>query len=260
MDSADTPPFSSSGVEGGVPGRTCPSWPDAARCGYLPCGDFLGRISTKEKAATKNQQGHDVGQELSVKPAGRLGVAAPPSGRVSPPSNAWANSADGRAGAVGAPLPALIVEADGTRAARSPMSCPAPGSGCLLRLSSSHRLELAWRQRRGLCGCARRRAIVINSHYLLEADDGMKIYVNSRDYPVAVAEGPAEVIAGGQSRSISASRRRSSSLRSHEWLGGTLFVGASERRSAPVAYLRSLRRALIDSAQERLNEAISGGQ
>ena len=98
--------------------QTRPAYQDPVHCGYLTGDDFLGRISSKEKAATKNQQGHDVGQKLSVKPAGRLGVAAPLSGRVSPPSNAWTNSAHGRAGAVGAPVPALIVQPDGARVAR----------------------------------------------------------------------------------------------------------------------------------------------
>lgn len=75
--------------------------------------------------------------------------------------------------------------------------------------------------------------IVINSHYLLEADDGTKIYINNRGYLIPAGDG-AEVIDG---------MRQPAYFRftptfvvpegPHDWLGRTLFVGAGQRRTNP---------------------------
>lgn len=76
--------------------------------------------------------------------------------------------------------------------------------------------------------------IVINSHYLIEADDGTKIYLNNRGYLVPAKEGEAQVVDG---------TRQPAYFRftptfvvptgPHEWLGRTLIVGAGERHSNP---------------------------
>jgi hypothetical protein len=51
--------------------------------------------------------------------------------------------------------------------------------------------------------------IIINSHYLLEADDGTKIYINNNGYLVPAKPGTARSTRARPSRPISASRRRS---------------------------------------------------
>lgn len=76
--------------------------------------------------------------------------------------------------------------------------------------------------------------VVINSHYLLQADDGTKIYINNRGYLIPAKEGEARFVNG---------MRQPAYFRftptfivpagPHEWLGRTLIVGAGERRSNP---------------------------
>ncbi|HEX7709542.1 MAG TPA: DUF3237 domain-containing protein [Sphingomonadaceae bacterium] len=76
--------------------------------------------------------------------------------------------------------------------------------------------------------------VVINSHYLLEADDGTKIYINNRGYLVPAKEGEARFVDG--TRQPSYFRFTPTFIvpaGPHEWLGRTLIVGAGERRSNP---------------------------
>jgi hypothetical protein len=76
--------------------------------------------------------------------------------------------------------------------------------------------------------------IIINSHYLLEADDGTKIYINNNGYLVPAKPGlariehetpqpdyfcftPTFVVPAGP----------------HEWMSRTLIIGTGSRRSNP---------------------------
>lgn len=76
--------------------------------------------------------------------------------------------------------------------------------------------------------------IVINSHYLLEADDGTKIYINNRGYLIPAAKGEARIANGTpQPAYFRFTPTFVVPAGPHEWLGRTLFVGAGERRSNP---------------------------
>jgi hypothetical protein len=76
--------------------------------------------------------------------------------------------------------------------------------------------------------------IVINSHYLLEADDGTKIYINNRGYLIPAPKVGARVSHGTpQPAYFRFTPTFVVPAGPHEWLGKTLFVGAGERRSDP---------------------------
>ena len=76
--------------------------------------------------------------------------------------------------------------------------------------------------------------IELNAHYLLEADDGTKIYINNRGYIVPAKSGEA-VIAGGTPQP--AYFRFTPTFKvpagPHDWLARTVILGAGERRSNP---------------------------
>ena len=76
--------------------------------------------------------------------------------------------------------------------------------------------------------------IVIKSHYMLEADDGTKIYINNNGYLVpAPAEG-GEIIAGvKQPAYFRFNPTFVVPAGPHEWMGRTVFVGAGQRRTNP---------------------------
>lgn len=76
--------------------------------------------------------------------------------------------------------------------------------------------------------------IVINSHYLLETEDGTKIYINNRGYLSPAVKGQAEVVEGTPQPSyFRFTPTFVVPAGPHEWLGRTLFVGAGQRRSDP---------------------------
>lgn len=76
--------------------------------------------------------------------------------------------------------------------------------------------------------------IEIRSHYLLEADDGTKIYLNNNGYLVPARTGEAQVVNGTPQPAYF---RFTPTFRvpagPHDWLNRTLIVGAGERRSNP---------------------------
>lgn len=76
--------------------------------------------------------------------------------------------------------------------------------------------------------------IEINSHYLLEADDGTKIYLNNRGYLVPAKPGEAKLSNGTPQPSYF---RFTPTLKvpegPHDWMSRTLIIGAGERRSEP---------------------------
>lgn len=76
--------------------------------------------------------------------------------------------------------------------------------------------------------------IVINSHYLLETDDGTKIYINNRGYLIpAPSEGARMVEGMPQPAYFRFTPTFVVPAGPHEWLGKTLFVGAGQRRANP---------------------------
>jgi hypothetical protein len=76
--------------------------------------------------------------------------------------------------------------------------------------------------------------IVINSHYLLEADDGTKIYINNRGYLVPAKDGEGQVVNGvRQPAYFRFTPTFIVPAGPHAWLGRTLIVGAGERRTGP---------------------------
>ncbi len=76
--------------------------------------------------------------------------------------------------------------------------------------------------------------IVIKSHYLLEADDGTKIYINNNGYLVPASKGEAKIVNGTpQPAYFRFTPTFIVPAGPQEWLGRTLFVGAGERRSDP---------------------------
>ena len=76
--------------------------------------------------------------------------------------------------------------------------------------------------------------IEINSHYLLEADDGTKIYINNRGYLVPAKPGEAQLVNGTpQPAYFRFTPTFKVPAGPHEWLSRTLIVGAGERRSVP---------------------------
>ena len=76
--------------------------------------------------------------------------------------------------------------------------------------------------------------IEINSHYLLEADDGTKIYINNRGYLVPAKPGEAQMVNGTpQPAYFRFTPTFKVPAGPHEWMARTLIVGAGERRSGP---------------------------
>jgi hypothetical protein len=76
--------------------------------------------------------------------------------------------------------------------------------------------------------------IEINSHYILEADDGTFIYINNRGYLVPAVAGTAPIVAGTPQPHYF---RFTPTFRvprgPHDWLSRTIIVGTGVRRSNP---------------------------
>ena len=76
--------------------------------------------------------------------------------------------------------------------------------------------------------------IEINSHYLLEADDGTKIYINNRGYLVPAAPGQGVVVEGvAQPAYFRFTPTFRVPAGPHDWLSRTLIVGAGQRCAGP---------------------------
>jgi hypothetical protein len=76
--------------------------------------------------------------------------------------------------------------------------------------------------------------IVINSHYLLEADDGTKIYINNRGYLVPDrSEHPTLIEGTPQPRYFRFTPTFVVPEGKHDWLGRSLIIGGGHRRSNP---------------------------
>jgi hypothetical protein len=76
--------------------------------------------------------------------------------------------------------------------------------------------------------------VVVNSHYMLEADDGTKIYINNRGYLVPSKEGEGEVVNGvRQPAYFKFTPTFIVPAGPHDWMSKTLIVGAGERRADP---------------------------
>lgn len=76
--------------------------------------------------------------------------------------------------------------------------------------------------------------IVINSHYLLESDDGTKIYLNNRGYLIPDTSARPHTIEGmPQPKYFRFTPTFVVPAGSHDWMGRTLIVGAGHRRSNP---------------------------
>lgn len=75
--------------------------------------------------------------------------------------------------------------------------------------------------------------IEIRSHYLLEADDGTRIYINNNGY--LVPAGPNPVVVDGTVQPayfrFTPTFRVPAGL--HDWMNRTLIIGAGQRRSNP---------------------------
>lgn len=76
--------------------------------------------------------------------------------------------------------------------------------------------------------------IVIKSHYVLEADDGTKIYINNNGYLVpAQAETAVWEHGARQPAYFKFTPTFMVPEGPHDWMGRTLFVGAGQRRAGP---------------------------
>jgi len=76
--------------------------------------------------------------------------------------------------------------------------------------------------------------ILINSHYLLEVDDGTKIYINNRGYLVPAREGEAQLVDGTpQPGYFRFTPTFTVPAGPHEWIARTLIVGGGHRHSNP---------------------------
>ena len=76
--------------------------------------------------------------------------------------------------------------------------------------------------------------IVVNSHYMLEADDGTKIYINNNGYLVPAPATGGEIVAGIKQPSyFRFNPTFVVPAGPHEWMGRTVFVGAGQRRANP---------------------------
>lgn len=78
------------------------------------------------------------------------------------------------------------------------------------------------------------KVIEINSHYLLEADDGTKIYINNSGYLVPARPGEARVSHGTpQPDYFRFTPKFKVPAGPHEWLARTVILGTGSRRSNP---------------------------
>jgi len=76
--------------------------------------------------------------------------------------------------------------------------------------------------------------IEINSHYLLETDDGAKIYISNKGYLVPAKPGEAQVSNGTpQPAYFRFTPTFKVPAGPHDWLMRTVLLGAGERRSNP---------------------------
>lgn len=76
--------------------------------------------------------------------------------------------------------------------------------------------------------------IVVNSHYMLEADDGTKIYINNNGYLIPAKPGEGRIDHGTpQPAYFCFSPTFIVPAGPHEWMGKTLIVGTGSRRSEP---------------------------
>ena len=76
--------------------------------------------------------------------------------------------------------------------------------------------------------------IEINSHYLLEADDGTKIYINNVGYLVPAKPGEGVVSHGTpQPHYFRFTPRFKVPAGPHDWLARTVILGTGSRRSQP---------------------------
>ena len=77
--------------------------------------------------------------------------------------------------------------------------------------------------------------IEINSHYMLEADDGAKIYLNNWGYLVSAKPGEGLISHGTpQPRYFRFTPRFKVAEGPHDWLMRTVVLGCGSRRSDPV--------------------------
>lgn len=76
--------------------------------------------------------------------------------------------------------------------------------------------------------------VVLNAHYLLEADDGTKIYINNRGYIVPAKPGEG-VTAHGMVQPAYFRFTPTFTVPEgpHDWLGRTVILGTGERRADP---------------------------
>ncbi len=76
--------------------------------------------------------------------------------------------------------------------------------------------------------------IELNAHYLMEADDGTKIYINNRGYIVPAKPGEAVMLNGTpQPAYFRFTPTFKVPAGPHDWLARTVILGAGERRSDP---------------------------
>lgn len=76
--------------------------------------------------------------------------------------------------------------------------------------------------------------IVINSHYIIEADDGTKIYLNNRGYLVPDKSGHPTLIDGtAQPAYFRFTPTFVVPEGKHDWMGRTLIIGGGHRHSNP---------------------------
>ncbi|MCW2369867.1 DUF3237 domain-containing protein [Sphingobium sp. B11D3D] len=76
--------------------------------------------------------------------------------------------------------------------------------------------------------------IVIKSHYMLQADDGTKIYINNNGYLIPAKPGEARLDDGTpQPAYFCFSPTFVVPEGPHDWMGKTLIIGTGSRRSNP---------------------------
>lgn len=76
--------------------------------------------------------------------------------------------------------------------------------------------------------------IVVNSHYMLEADDGTKIYINNNGYLIPAKPGEGRLDDGTpQPAYFCFSPTFVVPEGPHDWMGKTLIIGTGSRRSNP---------------------------
>ena len=79
--------------------------------------------------------------------------------------------------------------------------------------------------------------IVVNSHYMLEAEDGTKIYINNNGYLIPAKPGEGRIDHGTpQPTYFCFSPTFIVPAGPHEWMGKTLIGGTGSRSSEPSAH------------------------